>query len=88
MVAFVVIWITCHKYERKCEWETEMYKIHKHSILLQTQEMSDLNNPLVPHYKACELTLEQINKWNLISEISGSHGGEYEVQSLLGCSAM
>jgi hypothetical protein len=26
--------------------------------------------------------------YSLLCEISGSHGGEYEVQSLLGCTAM
>jgi hypothetical protein len=29
-----------------------------------------------------------LGKCNFICGISGSHGGEYEVQSLLGCTAM
>jgi hypothetical protein len=29
-----------------------------------------------------------LNKLNLICDISGSHGGKYEENSLLGCSAM
>jgi hypothetical protein len=33
-------------------------------------------------------TLTTPNQLNVLCEISGSHGGEYDVQSLLGCSAV
>jgi hypothetical protein len=39
-------------------------------------------------YRLRNETFTSIVKYNVYSEISGSYGGEYEGESLLGCSAV